>query len=78
MRGQLSAEMLILIVVVLAIVALVANQMLTTAEKGADKIDEQSEDLFSKTDEFTKAKEGAFCIEDDDCLSGSCVDSHCN
>ncbi len=78
MKGQLSAEMLILIVVVLAIVALVANQMLSTAEKGADKIDEQSDDLFSKTDEFTKADEGEFCVENDDCLSDSCIDSHCN
>ena len=77
MKGQLSAEMLILIAVVLAIVALVAHQMMSTAEKGADQIEEQANSLFQSSEEFAKAKEGQFCVEDEDCLSESCVDNVC-
>lgn len=77
MKGQLSAEMLILIVVVLAIVALVANQLMSTAEEGTEQIDEQTENIMHSSDEFSKAKEGQFCVEDEDCLSESCIDNSC-
>ena len=36
-KGQLSAEMLILIAVILAIVAIVATQLIGTAQKPAKK-----------------------------------------
>jgi archaellum component FlaG (FlaF/FlaG flagellin family) len=42
MRGQLSAEMLILIVVVLAIVAIAASQLLNTAKQTAGNINESA------------------------------------
>lgn len=78
MKGQLSAEMLILIAVVLAIVALVAHQLMTTAQDASDEIGDQSDAILGSADEFSKAKEGEFCAKDEDCLSGQCSDNACN
>lgn len=77
MKGQLSAEMLILIAVILAVVALVGYQLMSTAEKSAESVDAQTDQILQSSDQFTKAKEGEFCVEDDDCLSESCVDNSC-
>ncbi len=78
MKGQLSAEMLILIAVILALVALVASQLMTTAEKTSTQINAQTDELLESTESYSKAKEGQFCVEDDDCLSDSCVDNACD
>ena len=43
MRGQLSAEMMILIVVVLAIVAIAATQLIGSAKDAGEQIDTQSQ-----------------------------------
>jgi len=45
MRGQLSAEMLILITVVLAIVAIAATQLLNTAGDTAKDVEESTSTL---------------------------------
>jgi len=69
MRGQLSAEMLILITVVLAIVAIAASQLLTTAEETATGINKSSQTLSGMV---------TVCDETEDCPAGySCnVDEH--
>lgn len=77
-KGQLSAEMLILIAVVLAVIALVSTQLLTTAQKTSAKIDSQSNSILEKTEQAVKAKQGAFCIKDTECLSDSCNENSCS
>ncbi|MBI2079876.1 class III signal peptide-containing protein [Candidatus Micrarchaeota archaeon] len=77
-KGQLSAEMLILIVVILAILAIVATQLLNTAQKSSEKIESQSTAILEKTEKAVKGKEGSFCVNDDECLSGSCIDNTCS
>lgn len=77
MRGQLSAEMLILIVVVLAVLAIVASQLLRTAEEGSERIEEESQDIFEQASEQSKAMEGDYCNEDEDCESGLCSSNRC-
>ncbi len=76
MKGQLSAEMLLLIVVILAVVAIVATHVLSSAREAGSQISEQSEDLYEKVDTGMKAREGEFCTEDDDCLSGRCSENY--
>jgi len=67
LRGQLSAEMMILIVVVLAIVAIAATQLLGSAQEAADQISNQTGELTAKTNAAMKSGAGEFCVADDDC-----------
>jgi len=78
MKGQLSAEMLILIVVVLAVVAIVATQMINTAQKGSEKIESQSNSILEKTEVVVKAKKGDFCVEPKDCATNNCFANSCD
>ncbi|HIH22988.1 TPA: class III signal peptide-containing protein [Candidatus Micrarchaeota archaeon] len=71
-KGQLSAEMLILIAVILAIVAIVATQLIGTAQKTSEKIEVQSAAILEKTEQAVKGKGGDFCVDDIDCQSNSC------
>ena len=78
MRGQLSAEMLILITVVLAIVAIAASQLIGTAKDAGEHIENESEGLYTKTSEAMKGDAGDFCVDAEDCLSGlSCDENKC-
>ena len=77
MRGQLSAEMMILIVVVLAIVAIAATQLLGSAQEAAGQISNQTGELTAKTNAAMKGGHGDFCVEPKDCLSGECIESRC-
>lgn len=72
MKGQLSAEMLILIVVVIAVVAIAASQLMKTTENTGNKMDQEAGKLFDKTDNALKEKEGGICASDEDCISGIC------
>jgi uncharacterized protein (UPF0333 family) len=78
MKGQMSAEMLILIVVVLALVAIAATQLLNTAEKSSEKIESQGQAILDKTDAAVKVKSGGFCVKDEECLSGKCFENACD
>lgn len=49
MRGQLSAEMLIILAVVLAVLLLVASQLLKTAGEASEKVEEKSSAIFNIT-----------------------------
>jgi uncharacterized protein (UPF0333 family) len=80
MRGQLSAEMLILITVVLAVVAIVAMQMIGTAEKTGATLGNQTDMLSQRTMEAMKSPENGLCMEEDgsDCQAGLvCIDNRC-
>lgn len=79
MKGQLSAEMLILIVVILAVAAIVANQLITGAKNTSDTVDSQSQAVLDKTTEAMKGKSGDFCTKDEQCLDGCDTTAHkCN
>jgi hypothetical protein len=70
MRGQLSAEMLILIVVVMAIVAIASTQLIGAAKETSGSIGKQTERLNDLASEAVKSPEGGFCVEDEDCERG--------
>ena len=72
MRGQLSAEMLILIVVVLAVLAIVASQLLSTAEEGSQQAEAQSQQIFEQARQQARGDVGDSCIRDDQCESNLC------
>ena len=76
MKGQLSAEMLVLIVVVLAVVAIAAVQLVGTAKETSDNIGKQSEELNEMTAEAIKSPEGGYCFDDDDCQDGLGCDGY--
>lgn len=70
MKGQLSAEMLILIAVILAIVAIAAIQLMGTAKETSGNIENQTQRLNQMTSEAVKSPAGGYCFSDDDCQSG--------
>ncbi len=52
MRGQLSAEMIILVAVVLAVVAIVALSMTKAANSTSAAVDNQSQHIAERTGEI--------------------------
>lgn len=72
MRGQLSAEMLILIAVVIAVVAIAASRLITTARNSSDNVGQQGGEISQMANQSLKGKSGDFCTEPTQCLSGSC------
>jgi Sec-independent protein translocase protein TatA len=77
MKGQLSAEMLILIVVVLAIVGIAATQLVGTAKDTGASIRNQTDRIDRLTTEAMKSQSGEACVSDDDCIGGLCEDYRC-
>ncbi len=80
MKGQLSAEMLIIVVVILAIVGIAASQLMGTAKETGATIDNQTDRINRLAAESLKSDSGEACINDDDCLQGlSCDENYlCN
>ena len=79
MKGQLSAEMLIIIVVILAIVGIASVQLIGSARETSQNINLQTERLNELTKESIKSPEGGFCIDDEDCESSlRCEGYRCN
>lgn len=76
MRGQLSAEMLILIVVVLAIVGIAAVQLMSTAKETGQSMQNQTGRINTMTAEAMKSREGEACVMDDDCTEGLTCESY--
>ncbi len=76
MKGQLSAEMLILIVVIIAIVALVASQLTKATEKTGQALENQSNMLSERSQDAVKAKPGEFCAKDEQCVSNRCDETN--
>ncbi|MCI0503473.1 hypothetical protein L0Y65_02060 [Candidatus Micrarchaeota archaeon] len=70
MKGQLSAEMLVLVVVVMAVIAIAANQLMGTAKETSATIGNQTERINRMASEAIKSPEGGFCIESSDCMEG--------
>lgn len=72
MKGQLSAEMLILVAVIIAVVAIAATQLMGTAKKTGKQLEDQAEDVLSRTENAMKANADEFCSQDKDCKSNDC------
>ena len=79
MKGQLSAEMLILIAVIIAVVAIAATRLISTAQDSSEEIDIQSKEMLDMSDNAVKGKAGDFCTKDTHCV-GTCNDAinECN
>jgi len=78
MKGQLSAEMLILMVVVMAVIAIAAGQMMGTAKETSAAISSQTDRIGLMASESIKSAEGGFCIYEYDCMEGlSCSEHRC-
>jgi len=61
-RGQLSAEMLILLVLILALVAIVYTQMTKTVNKAGEGVDVKTWDTLHA---------GSYCTSIDECTSST-------
>ena len=78
MKGQLSAEMLILMVVILAIAGLASVQLMGSAKETSANIGNQTDVLNARAADAIKSEEGGFCIEDYDCMYGlDCRKNRC-
>ena len=72
MKGQVSAEMLILLAVVVAIVAIAATYLLDLGKSAGEQAQEQGTSTLDKVSELSKGGPGASCIDNEDCSSGTC------
>ena len=71
MRGQLSVEMMIVLVVILGLAVLVASTMISSANKASQKIEAKTDTVLNSSD-LAKGGPGAYCTADADCSSGNC------
>jgi len=76
MRGQVSAEMLILLAVVIAIVALAATYLMDLGNSAGESVQEQSTIVLHQSEASILGDSGDPCIEDTDC-KGTCRDNEC-
>jgi uncharacterized protein (UPF0333 family) len=75
MKGQVSAEMLILLAVVIAIVALAASALMKTAEKSREAVEDRAQGVIDSTNGITNCGEctySADCDTGETCSSGCC------
>ena len=73
MRGQLSAEMLIVLVVILGLAVILASVMLKSANKAADSVAEKTDAVIDASNAGSvKSSAGGYCTVDYDCESDSC------
>jgi len=73
MKAQLSAEMLIVLVVILGVAVLVASVMLRSANKAAEKVEQKTDAVLNSADATAmKGASGAYCVAYADCQTGRC------
>lgn len=77
-KGQVSAEMLLVLVVIVAVVAIVATQLIGGAKETGAKITNMTEKVIEKAEGSVSVGPGGYCIEDSDCQSGRCVENRCD
>ena len=67
MKGQISVEMLILLVVIIGVVIVAASQLLNTAHKAGEDISDKTDDILN------------YCIKDTECKAGeTCINNRCS
>lgn len=73
MKGQVSAEMLILLAVVVAIVAIAATYLMNAGKGAGEQVESQTNSTLGKVSDMSKGEEGDYCVEGErDCRSGVC------
>ena len=72
MRGQVSAEMLILLAVVIAIVALAATYLMDLGKSAGESVSEQSTIVLHQSQASVLGEIGDPCMDDGDCKSDDC------
>jgi len=68
-KGQVSAEMIILLVALLALVAIVASNLINAGKQASSSIVEKVGNMTNTV--------GQMCIVDADCNGGRCVNGTC-
>lgn len=76
MKGQVSAEMLIMLAVIVAVVAIAAAYLVGLGKDAGEKVQEGGQDILEGVEEASKGDTGDPCLEDDDCKSGNCDSSN--
>ncbi len=79
MKGQISAEMLILLAVVIAIVAIAAVYMMNAAKQGGQAVESRVNATLgiNGNTQGGTGQPGDPCTANMDCLSGSCQYGYC-
>lgn len=79
MKGQISAEMLILLAVVIAIVAIAAVYMMNAAKQGGQAVESRVSGVLQESGNTRggTGQPGDPCDTNTDCLSGSCQYGYC-
>ncbi|MCX6768426.1 MAG: class III signal peptide-containing protein [Candidatus Micrarchaeota archaeon] len=79
MKGQISAEMLILLAVVIAIVAIAAVYMMNAAKQGGQAVESRVNDVLQESGDTQggTGQPGDPCDTHADCLSASCQYGYC-
>jgi uncharacterized protein (UPF0333 family) len=79
MKGQVSAEMLILLAVVIAIVAIAASYLISVSKSAGESVQNQTSSILSETKDITaKGNPGDPCVDKEDCKSNVCgSDNRC-
>lgn len=72
MKGQISAEMLIILALVVVIALLVASQLLGIVDFFGSKVDEKTQALGETLDTGGCLEAGEDCYSDSVCCSGTC------
>ncbi|MEW5996855.1 MAG: class III signal peptide-containing protein [Candidatus Micrarchaeota archaeon] len=79
MRGQVSAEMLILLAVVIAIVAIAAVYLMNAARQGGEAVESRVGEVLAESGDAQggTGQAGDPCDVNSDCLSGLCQYGYC-
>lgn len=79
MKGQISAEMLILLAVVIAIVAIAAVYIMNAAKQGGQAVESRVSDVLQESGDTQggTGQPGDPCSTHTDCLSASCQYGYC-
>lgn len=76
MKGQVSAEMLIMLAVVVAVVAIAATYLVGLGKDAGEQVQEGGQDILEGVEEASKGDTGEPCLDDDGCKSGNCDTSN--
>ena len=78
-RGQVSAELILLIAAVLAVALILVVQLQKTAEAAGERAEEKTQEILKAIDDTSpsgsktsKKSIGSSCSDDSDCSSGFC------
>ncbi len=74
MKGQVSAEMLILLAVVIAIVALAAKALMDTADDSSKTVEERAQGVLDSTGGIANCNS---CTYSSDCATGETCNGGC-